>query len=314
MARQPGRDQGVAMARLARLVAVLSRSERGVPVDVVLEHVVPGEADPESRKKTLTRDVEHLNALGYDVRNVAAPGEPAVYRLRATDNRLRVVLTSRQRGELARAALAKQQSDLARHLDEGSAPRRGQSPDEPDLPQMDLVLRATQRHCLLDFEYKGEPRRVHPYLVHSGPSGWYVRGREEGSSVVKEFVVGRMSDVHIGPPGTAEAPPEVERRSLDPLSWELDPPIEAVLAVAPVHREQVETILGAPARVAVAADAPSDAEVPVRLTYRVTNRDVFRWRLYELGTRVRVLGPPELRDQMLTELRAVAGVAPEGRS
>jgi len=287
------------MARLARLVAVLSRSERGVPVDDVLAHVLPGSGDPDSKKKALSRDLDHLNALGYDVRNIAAPGEPAVYRLRATDNRLRVVLTGRQRGELARAALATQQADLARRLDETSGGRRAAGRDSAaDLPHMDLVLRAAQRHCLLEFDYKGEPRRVHPYLVHSGPSGWYVRGREEGSDVVKEFVVGRMSDVRIGAPGSAEAATEVERRSLDPLSWSIDPPVEAVLAVDPVHRDQVETILGTP-RSAVEGD-------PVRLTYVVTNRDVFRWRLYELGTRVRVLGPPELREEILAELRAVA--------
>jgi predicted DNA-binding transcriptional regulator YafY len=289
------------MARLARLVAVLTRSERGVPVEDILTHVLPGEGDPDSKKKALTRDIDHLNALGYDVRNVAEHGASAVYRLRALDNRLRVALTPRQRGELARAALATQQAELLRHLD-ADAPVRPTRSDGTvaHLPQMDLVLRAAQRHCLLDFEYKGEPRHVHPVAVHSGPSGWYLRGREEGSEIVKEFVVGRMSDVRIGAPGSAEVVAQAERRSLDPLSWQIDPPVEADLEVAAEHRSLVENLLGTP--------ASATGEDPVRLTYVVTHRDVFRWRVYELGTRVRVLGPTELRETMLAELRAAAAV------
>jgi hypothetical protein len=41
----------------------------------------------------------------------------------------------------------------------------------------------------------------------------------------------------------------------------------------------------------------------------VTNRRVFRYRLYELGTRVRVVGPDDVRAEILAELRAFAGTA-----
>ena len=226
----------------------------------------------------LSRDLEHLNALGYDIRNVADIGTDGVYVMRARDNRLQVHLSPEQRGELLRAALAAGLEGMAPHLgaDDGGAP-----PAAPASADLDLVQRGTTRHCRLHFTYKGEPRTVHPARVHSGPSGWYLSGREDGSEVVKEFVVSRMSDIALDAPGSAEVVGEPVRRSLDPLSWEVDPPTEVVLEVPEEHRVLAENLLGTPAQVAESGSA-------LAMTYVVTNRQVFRNRVYELGTRVRV--------------------------
>ena len=40
-------------------------------------------------------------------------------------------------------------------------------------------------------------------------------------------------------------------------------------------------------------------------TYVVTNRALFRWRVTELGTRVRVVSPDDVRAEILDELRAM---------
>jgi predicted DNA-binding transcriptional regulator YafY len=154
------------------------------------------------------------------------------------------------------------------------------------------------------FTYKGESRAVDPARVHSGPSGWYLSGRETGSSLVKEFVVSRMSDVELDPPGSAPAYDEPSRRSLDPLSWEVDPPTDVVLGLAAEHRVLVENLLGA------AASVVQGENGELLLGYRVTNRRVLRNRVYELGTRVRVVSPAVVRDELLAELRSfVAGAS-----
>ena len=150
------------------------------------------------------------------------------------------------------------------------------------------------------FTYKGEQRTVHPARVHSGPSGWYLSGREDGSEVVKEFVVSRMSDISLDAPGSAEVVGEPVRRSLDPLSWEVDAPAEVVLEVPEEHRVLVENLLGTPAQVTASGSA-------LAMTYVVTNRQVFRNRIYELGTRVRVVSPDEVRAEILAELASLAG-------
>jgi predicted DNA-binding transcriptional regulator YafY len=245
----------------------------------------------------LSRDLEHLNALGYDIRNVADVGSDGVYVMRARDNRLQVHLTPEQRGELLRAAIAAGLEGMATHL--GSGDDRPETP-APASADLDLVQRGTARHCLVRFTYKGEPRVVHPARVHSGPSGWYLSGREAGGDVVKEFVVARMSDIVLDAPGTAEVVAEPVRPSLDPLSWQVDLPVEVVLAVPAEHRVLVENLLGTPVSTAGTSG-------DLALTYLVTNRQVFRNRIYELGTRVTVVSPTEVRAEIVAELRSFLG-------
>jgi predicted DNA-binding transcriptional regulator YafY len=287
------------MERLVRLIGVLTGHRDGAPVDVLLRAVAPDEsAGDDARRKMLSRDLEHLNALGYDVRNVSEPGADGVYLMRARDNRLAVHLTPEQRGELLRAALAAGLEGMEAHLgdgDVGGAPTGGASPD------LDLVQRAVARRCRLRFTYKGGARTVDPVRVHSGPSGWYLTGREQGSGITKEFVVSRMSDVELDSPGSAPAAPgEPVRRSLDPLSWEVDTATEVLLEVPAEHRVLAENLLGPPVSTRPRGDV-------VHLTYVVTHRRVFRYRLYELGTRVRLLGPDDVRAEMLDELRTFVG-------
>jgi predicted DNA-binding transcriptional regulator YafY len=297
-----GRDQQAPMERLVRLIGVLTGHRDGAPVEVLLRAVAPDEAaGDDARRKMLSRDLEHLNALGYDVRNVAEPGADGVYLMRARDNRLAVHLTPEQRGELLRAALAAGLEGMEAHLGDAGASGPATVAASPDL---DLVQRAVARRCRLRFTYKGGARTVDPVRVHSGPSGWYLTGREQGSEIDKEFVVTRMSDLELDSPGSAPvAPGEPVRRSLDPLSWEVDPATEVLLEVPMEHRVLAENLLGAP----VTAREQGDA---VQLTYVVTHRRVFRYRLYELGTRVRLLGPDDVRDEMLAELRTFLVATP----
>jgi predicted DNA-binding transcriptional regulator YafY len=277
-----------------RLIGALNQHRSGAPLAILLKAVAPEAAGDEARRRMLSRDIEHLNHLGYDIRNVAEAGMDGVYVMRARDNRLQVHLTPEQRGELLRAAIAAGLEGVTGHL---GAADDAAAPPTPSPGHLDLVQRGTTRHCLVRFSYKGEPRVVHPARVHSGPSGWYLSGREDGQPVVKEFVVTRMSAVSLDAPGTAEVVDEPARPSLDPLSWRQDPPTDVVVEVPAEHRLLVENLLGQ------AADVAEDAGT-LRMTYVVTNRAVFRWRLYELGTRVRVLGPPDVRRELLAELES----------
>jgi predicted DNA-binding transcriptional regulator YafY len=304
MTPAPGRDQTGPMERLVRLIGALTRHPRGASLTAMLTALGSADHTPEARRRMLTRDIEQLNQLGYDVRNIADPGADGVYVMRARDNRLQVLLSPEQRGELLRAALAAGLDQLGEHLGAGTGGRHvdtsTQSSDSAP-STLDLVQRGTTRHCRIRFTYKGEPRVVHPGRVHSGPSGWYLRGREEGGDppgLVKEFVVSRMSDVSLDRPGTAEVLDEVARPAMDPLSWRADPPTEVVLRVPAEHRVLVENLLGS------AVDVREDAG-ELLMTYAVTNRSVFRWRVYELGTRVRVVSPDDVRAEMLAELQAV---------
>jgi predicted DNA-binding transcriptional regulator YafY len=294
----PGRDQRPGMERLVRLITILNASELGSRAETLIAAVLPGEGDPEAKHRALNRDIEHLNRLGWDIRNVAPPGDDGLYRMYARDNRLRVHLSPAQRGQLLRAAVAAGRQDVARHLDDDARPTR--SVAEPAKPghELDLAQRAAAQRCRIHFDYRGHRRVVHPLRLHTGPSGWYLSGREDGQYVTKEFVVARMSDVSLDDPGTASPVADATRPSLDPLSWLADEPTDVTLEMDTAHLPLAENLLGPPSSL-------DRSETGARATWTVTNRAVFRWRVYELGTRVRVASRPELRQEIEAELQAI---------
>ncbi len=144
---------------------------------------------------------------------------------------------------------------------------------------------------------------MHPVRVHTGPSGWYLAGREDGHAVTKEFVVARMSDVSLDDPGTASPLDEATRPSLDPLSWLVDEPINVTLEMDAQHLPLAENLLGPPLSL-------DTTDTNARATWSVSNRAVFRWRIYELGTRVRVFSPLLVRQEIEAELQAILAGSP----
>jgi predicted DNA-binding transcriptional regulator YafY len=300
----PGRDQRPAMERLVRLITILNASELGVPAQGLIAAVLPGEGDVEAKHRALSRDIEHLSNLGWDIRNVAPAGDDGLYRMYARDNRLRVHLTPAQRGQLLRAAISAGRTDVARHLDDEARPSRRGLGDDPgherDKPghELDLAQRAAALRCLIHFDYRGHRRAVHPERVHTGPSGWYLAGREEGQDLTKEFVVERMSDVSLDDPGTASPVADAARPSLDPLSWLQDEPTDVTLEMDEAHLPLAENLLGRPCSLERSGSR-------LHATWSVTNRSVFRCRIYELGTRVRVASPPDVRQEIEAELLSI---------
>lgn len=291
------------MERLTQILTALSAAPaHTLPGDDILDVVTYGAETLEDRRDQLRRDVRHLETLGWAIDNVAEPGDPARYRLTAVDNRLRLELTPEQRYELVRAAQAGGLVDLVPGL--GGAPAGAErAPDfatqvTRDDTALARVQRAVAGHCLLRFTYRDSARVVVPHALHLRRGGWYLTGQELGSSEPKTFAVARMSDVAPDAPGSAPVPATPVRPQLDPISWQVDPPAEVRVATTSEHRRHVEGMLGAASRVAGDGDE-------VHLIIRVTHRAAFRRRLYELGTRVRLLGPDDVRDEVRVELLAV---------
>jgi len=104
----------------------------------------------------------------------------------------------------------------------------------------------------------------------------------------------------IDRPGSAEAVRTVPHREFDPMRWEVDPAVDVILLTRAEHVDEVRRSL---AGAQVVDD--TDPET-VRMIVRVTHRAAFRSRLYTLGVRARVLGPAEIVDEIVSELRAVA--------
>ena len=103
------------MERLVRLASVLSHAGRvGVPAETLIE-VADFDGDKDLGSQ-LNRELKYLRALGWDITNIAANGQPGRYRMTGVDNRLRVALTPAQQSALRRAVLVANRRDLVERL------------------------------------------------------------------------------------------------------------------------------------------------------------------------------------------------------
>lgn len=309
--KRPGRDQRGPMERLVRIAAALQhKSKLGVDGEELAR--IAG-FDGDYKMDQLKRELAHLERQGWQIENLAPPGENARYRMTTVDNRLRVKLTPGQQAALRRAVLMANRDDLVRRLglpdssrpSDVTAPPTAQVAAAGEVPEaLSLVVDAVRGHCLLSFGYKGTARVVHPESVRSQNGVWYLRGVEDADlaeSVVKTFVVGRMVEVRAGARGSAETLVSVRHSGLHPMTWEIDPPVDVVLWAEADFEPDVRRWLGHPDAVELVADG-------VNLTYRVTNRAALRARINELGRRVRVVGPPEIRDEVIAGLADAARI------
>lgn len=302
--KAPGRDQREPMERLVRMAAVLrTAGDRGVAADRLAD--VAG-FDGISRGDQLSREIRHLSRQGWQIDNIAPEGEQARYRMRAVDNRLRVRLSPAQQRALQRAAILADRDDLVERLGLPSSERPADVAAEVPRAGHDetlaTVTTAVRHRSLLRYRYNGRERVVHPQSLRTQSGKWYLDGVEDGADQVKVFVVSRMSEVAVDAPGTATREPVTRHGGLHPMSWELDPPVDVTLRTTPQFVPDVRRWLGHPFA------EEGDGETTT-LYYRVTNRAALRTRLYELGRRVELLGPEDVRAEILDELATIAGRA-----
>lgn len=266
---------------------------------------------PESRREALARDIRNLRKIGIEIDNTAEEGEESRWVLQPRDSRVQLEFPPEELAELARAAVLAGRESLP-GVWGGSAPA-GPSPLElhtsPPSPELEPVLRAVSARCRLTFTYNGRARDVSPTNVSSDSGGWSVTGYDESRGEVRTFYVRRMSQVRVGQPGTARTEPRQHRSGTDPLGWEVDEPLTAILTAPAEYVPDAASLL----RAQVDPD-PGEGGAPdaTRLVARVTNRVVFLARLIELGPRVRLVGPPELLRQLGDRLGAAAGQEERG--
>lgn len=285
-----------------RVAAVLRASgDRGVPGSRLAE--VAGFGTDGSGMDQVARDIRHLTARGWQIENIAGQGEPSTYRMRAVDNRLRVRLTPPQLRALQRAALAADRGDLVERLGLSEVDGGTEAGVAPGVPtalhdeRLDAVLRAVRLRSVLRFAYKGRQRVVHPESVRTQNGTWYLRGQEDDDpdGPIKAFVVGRTGEVDVDEPGSARRVPAPRHTGLHPMTWEIDDPVDVTLRTSPDFEPDVRRWLGPP------ADVRADGKEVV-MSYRVTHRAALRARLYELGRRVVLVGPEEVRREVLADL------------
>jgi hypothetical protein len=261
-------------------------------------------ADP-SHRRVFHRDLAALQASGWLISSDAErnAGIEATYQLRVVDHRLPATFNEQERAELLRAARSAGLGQLYEDLDPRLADGHPASVD----PSLDLAQRAIATRCLLHFWYGERERLVHPYDLAWKPAGWLLRGREDDTDLIKHFYLSRAVHLDIDRPGTAEAAPgTLPSIRLDPMCRRDHEPIEVTVTTTGAALADVVSALGANGHHQTSAGPATPAEL-VSLVVTVTSMDAFCDRTLELGTRVRVTGPPTARDALRARLAPLAG-------
>jgi len=170
-------------------------------------------------------------------------------------------------------------------------------------PAAIALFSAVSERRVARFTYNGVARRVDPYRLSYRQGRWYLSGFDHGRGGERLFRVDRVTGpVEVeGPPGAFERP--LGGLVGPPPPWRLGEDEEVVvdLRVDASQAEWVSSVLGEEA----VAERATDGSV--RLKLAVTNRAALRTFVLGLLDHAEVLGPPEVRDELVEWLSMLAG-------
>ena len=289
MARKRGRPADAQHRRMRVILGALAtRGQLGVTRER-LEREIGDVPDP---RQYVKRDIRKLRDAGWDIRSVKRD-DGDYYVLRVVDVRLRRAFSELEQAELLRAA---QEAGLGQLYEDLGRTKDG-IPAEVD-SRIGDVQSAITRRCLLRFVYKHKARVVDPYTLSRKNKGWLLTGLEQASGIEKNFYVDGMTDLGVDLPSTAGVVPEdLSSVELNAVKWQVHEPIEAVVETHPQWAEEVALQLGGST-----ANDPGPDEDTVRLSFQVTHTAAFLARLFNLETRVRLVGGDEMRDAARSRL------------
>jgi proteasome accessory factor B len=301
------------LERLINLVAALLHADRPLTAEE-LRARLPGYAEDKAAfRRAFERDKEALRDLGIPVvmEPVDEARDPGVmgYRIPkesyylqdpglAPDELAALHLAAsavRLEGASGVEALWKLGGEVA---EEGPAPAVAALPGTAHLAPLFAAISA--RHPVT-FGYRGRPRRVDPWRLSFRNGHWYLAGHDHDAGEERVYRLDRIeSDVAAaGADATFDRPPPGD--PLLPPPWELgsDEPLAARLLVNPGQAGWAASHVGPDA---VEERRPDGSVV---LAVRVTNRDAFRSFVLGFLDHAEVLGPAELRAELIEWLEGL---------
>ena len=304
------------LERLTNLVATLLDTRRPITLEEIVE-MVPGYPDDKmSYRRQFERDKETLRGIGIPVRLEAVDsfGPEQGYRILPDEYYLPSLdLTPEEQAALHVAVTAVR-------LEGGPAPteallklggREGEAAHAlaalPTVPALPSLFDAYRTRSTVKFTYRGEDRHVDPWGILFRRGHWYVVGHDRDRGEQRSFRVDRIDgQVDAGSPGGFDPPPGLEPGALlrdEP--WRYGE-AEVVAARVLVDASQAASIAGQVGNEAV-VERQDDGSVVIELP--VTNTAAFRSFVLGLLDAAEVIGPPELRAEMVAWLESIAGGA-----
>lgn len=300
------------LERLLNLTATLLDTRRPLTLDELAERLEPAyPEDKSARRRAFERDKETLRELGIPitVETLSNLGGEAGYRIHPDDYYLPALeLTADERAALHVAVSAvRLVGGAAREglrklggLEGSGAAPLAELQVTPALPDL---FDAVSKRRTVEFEYRGEPRRLDPYGVVHRFGHWYVVGRDRDRDAPRAFRIDRIDGTpRVGEPRAFEPPEGVDPIDFvrdDPLAYGDAQPIEARVLVDAPRAAWVVDQLGEEAVV----ERRADGAVVVSLS--VVNREAFRRWVLDLLEHAEVLEPAELRADLVSWLGAL---------
>jgi proteasome accessory factor B len=301
------------LERLVNLTATLLATRKPLTLDQLAERFEPPYPDDKvARRRQFERDKETLRDLGIPitVEPIGLGGEQG-YRIRPEDYYLPDPgLAPDERAALHVAVTAvRLDSDEAREGLRKLGGLEGTAAAAPfaeleTAPALAELFDAVARRAPITFEYRGETRALDPYGVVLRWGHWYVVGHDRDRDAPRAFRVDRIEGPpEVGGASAFEPPPDVDPGAFlraDPLTYGEDQPRTARVLVDEPRADWVVEQLGEEA----VTEHRADGSVVVELS--VVNREAFRTFVLGLLEFAEVLGPEELRADVVAWLAAIA--------
>ncbi len=300
--------------RLTNLLALLLETSRPVTLVEIASELAGQYPDKEStRRAAFERDKAALRSIGVPIESTVLTGQQAgvgAYwidrhryelsdlQLDPDEMRALQVAVAAVRPTSGQEALWKLGVDA---VDGGTAV----SATVPELAALPTLREAAARRVTVEFEYRDKARRLDPYGLLLRHGFWYVVGRDHEHDEPRTYRVDRISGDVTATAGQAfDRPADFDVRAAFPSDPKLlgddgDPDATAIVRVDAPRASKVERELGAERVVARHGNGAIDVEVPC------ANRPAFRSWVLGLAEHAEVLGPPDVRDDVIAWLRSM---------
>lgn len=305
--------------RMLNLVALLTESARPITLEEITNNMAGQYPEAEEARRTaFERDKRSLRALGLPITTQTLSGSDAgktAYSIdRAEYAMIDFGLTEDELDALQQAAALVQIGTpwgkqavlwLGGEVGTVDAPTsvkvNAQSPSLPDLWQ------AVEKLAVVSFSYRGKNRVVQPYGLLARNGFWYLIAHDVERDMQVTYRVDRIEgDVSTGEPNAFERPEGFNViTAFERDAKQFEQGANEVAVVRLDHRVAPAAIreLGDDAIVARRTDGSIDVEVACG------NRTAFKAWLYAMVDRAEVISPANVRDEIVADLRRMAGGA-----
>jgi len=304
------------LERQLGLLAALLQTERPLRASEIQRRVAGYPEESVAFRRSFERDKEDLRRLGIPLevqRTESIDGPVDGYRVSQSEYYLHdlglepdEVIALSMALRLIRMEGA---NDALWKLGGTSADGEGEAPELAAIsmgPAVTQFHQAISSQTVVTFSYRGEDRRVEPWRLAFRRGHWYLNGFDQARAGARSFRLDRIDGlVTLDDPGSATTPRPEATGERQPWQFATEDEHEFVarIAIDASHARWATHHL----RDATVVQTNADGSIEIEM--QVTNVTAFRSLVLSMFEAAEVLGPPELRDDIIAWLETMAATA-----